>query len=87
MLPLLLAGCWFFSRHWQWVLVAYTDGVSEAFSPRGEEFGEERLAEIVAATQHLSAATIVERVAEAVEIWRDEAPAHDDFTLVIARVL
>ena len=69
------------------VLVAYTDGVSEAFSPRGEEFGEERLAEIVAATQHLSAATIVERVAEAVEIWRDEAPAHDDFTLVIARVL
>ena len=69
------------------VLVAYTDGVSEAFSPRGEEFGEERLREIVAAARHLSAATIVERVVAAVEIWRDGAPAHDDLTLVIARVL
>ena len=69
------------------VVVAYTDGVSEAFSPRGEEFGEERMAEVVADARHLSAARIVERVAEAVEAWRDGAPAHDDFTLVIARVL
>ena len=69
------------------VLVAYTDGVSEAFSPRGEEFGEERLCEVVAAARHLSAATIVERVVAAVEIWRDAAPAHDDLTPVIARVL
>ena len=69
------------------VVVAYTDGVSEAFSPRGEEFGEERLAEVVAGARHLPAVRIVERVAETVEAWRGAAPAHDDFTLVIARVL
>ena len=69
------------------VVVAYTDGVSEAFSPRGLEFGEDQLAEVVASARHLSAARIVERVAEAVAVWRDGAPAHDDFTLVIARVL
>jgi phosphoserine phosphatase RsbU/P len=69
------------------VVVAYTDGVSEAFSPRGEEFGEERLAEVVAGARHLPAARIVERVAATVGAWRDAAPAHDDFTLVVARVL
>ena len=37
------------------MVVAYTDGVSEAFSPRGEEFGEERLAEVVAGARHLPA--------------------------------
>jgi sigma-B regulation protein RsbU (phosphoserine phosphatase) len=65
----------------------FSDGVTEENSPAGEEFGEERLAEAVADARHLSAARIVERVAEAVEAWRDGAPAHDDFTLVIARVL
>ncbi len=69
------------------VVVAYTDGVSEAFSPRGEEFGEERLAEVVDAARHLPASAIVERVAQAVLAWRGAAPAHDDFTLVVARVL
>jgi sigma-B regulation protein RsbU (phosphoserine phosphatase) len=69
------------------VVVAYTDGVSEAFSPRGEEFGEERLAAVVAEGRDLSAAELVERVAGAVESWRGKAPAHDDFTLVVARVL
>ena len=69
------------------VVVAYTDGVSEAFSPRGEEFGEERLAAVVAEGRDLSAAGLVEHVARAVESWRGQAPAHDDFTLVVARIL
>jgi sigma-B regulation protein RsbU (phosphoserine phosphatase) len=68
------------------ILVAYTDGVSEAFSPRGEEFGEDRLFETVAAARGLPAAEIVERVSRAVEDWRGSAPAHDDFTLLVARV-
>jgi phosphoserine phosphatase RsbU/P len=69
------------------VVVAYTDGVSEAFNPRGEEFGEERLAAVVAEGRDLSAARLVEHVAAAVESWRGQSPAHDDFTLVVARVL
>ncbi|HEY6547465.1 MAG TPA: SpoIIE family protein phosphatase, partial [Vicinamibacteria bacterium] len=68
------------------VVVAYTDGVSEAFSPAGEEFGEERLYEAVAAVRALSAAAIVEHVSRRVEAWRGTSPAHDDFTLVVARV-
>jgi serine phosphatase RsbU (regulator of sigma subunit) len=68
------------------VVVAYTDGVSEAFSPGGEEFGEQRLFETVAAARGLPAAAIVERVSRTVEDWRGTSPAHDDFTLVVARV-
>ena len=69
------------------VVLAYTDGVSEAFGPGGEEFGEERLHEIVAGCRGLGAAAILERVTGAVEAWRGAAPAHDDLTLVVARVL
>jgi sigma-B regulation protein RsbU (phosphoserine phosphatase) len=69
------------------VVVAYTDGVTEAFGPGGQEFGEERLFEVVASARGLPASAIVERVARAVEAWRGGAPAHDDLTLVVARVL
>jgi sigma-B regulation protein RsbU (phosphoserine phosphatase) len=69
------------------VVVAYTDGVTEAFSPGGEEFGEERLFEVVAAARGLPAAALVDRVAAAVVAWRGSVPAHDDLTLVVARVL
>jgi sigma-B regulation protein RsbU (phosphoserine phosphatase) len=69
------------------IVVAYTDGVSEAFGPGGEEFGEDRLSETVAASRSLPAAAIVERVSRAVAAWRGSAAAHDDFTLVVARVL
>jgi sigma-B regulation protein RsbU (phosphoserine phosphatase) len=69
------------------LVVAYTDGVTEAFGPGGEEFGEERLFEVVASARGLQAVALVERVARAVDAWRAGAPAHDDFTLVVARVL
>jgi phosphoserine phosphatase RsbU/P len=69
------------------VVVAYTDGVTEAFGPGGREFGEDRLFEVVAGARELCAADILKRVGRAVEAWRGHAPAHDDFTLVVARVL
>jgi sigma-B regulation protein RsbU (phosphoserine phosphatase) len=69
------------------VVVAYTDGVTEAFGPGGREFGEERLREVVAGAGARCAAEILASVARAVEAWRGGAPAHDDFTLVVAKVL
>jgi phosphoserine phosphatase RsbU/P len=69
------------------VVVAYTDGVTEAFGLGGREFGEGRLFDVVAGARGLCATDILQRVARAVEAWRERAPAHDDFTLVVARVL
>jgi phosphoserine phosphatase RsbU/P len=68
------------------VLVAYTDGVTETFSPEGEEFGEERLRTTVERAFHLDAAAIRDRIVAAARDWRRTAPQHDDLTLVVAKV-
>lgn len=68
------------------VLVAYTDGVTEAWSPEGEEFGEERLRQAVVSASRLPAREIADRVVLRVREWCREAPQADDLTLVVARV-
>jgi len=68
------------------VLVAYTDGVSEALNPEGEEFGEDRLAGVVTEWSHLSAEELSERIVETVQDWCRDAPQHDDMTLVVVKV-
>jgi sigma-B regulation protein RsbU (phosphoserine phosphatase) len=68
------------------VLVAYTDGVTEALSPEGSEFGEERLRSVVVQWAHLPARELVEKVIAGVLEWQGEAAQHDDITLVVAKV-
>jgi len=68
------------------VLVAYTDGVTEAWSPEGEEFGEERLRNAVVSAWQLPAREIADLVVQRVREWSREAPQADDLTLVVARV-
>jgi sigma-B regulation protein RsbU (phosphoserine phosphatase) len=68
------------------VLVAYTDGVTEALSPEGLEFGEERLRSVVVQWTHLPARELVEKVIAGVLEWQGEAAQHDDITLVVAKV-
>jgi sigma-B regulation protein RsbU (phosphoserine phosphatase) len=68
------------------LLVAYTDGVTEAWNDRDEEFGEQRLAEVVSACSHLPAAAIADAVVRAVRDFADPVPPHDDVTLVVAKV-
>ncbi|MCP3980113.1 MAG: SpoIIE family protein phosphatase [bacterium] len=67
------------------VLAIYSDGVTEAEGPGDEEFGEKRLAEVLQAHSHQSAARVVRRVIEAVEEWTEGAPLTDDLTLVVVR--
>jgi sigma-B regulation protein RsbU (phosphoserine phosphatase) len=68
------------------VLVAYTDGVTEALNPEGEEFGEERLRSLVAAGAHLSADGLSEKIVESVRNWCRDVPQHDDLTLVVVKI-
>jgi sigma-B regulation protein RsbU (phosphoserine phosphatase) len=68
------------------VLVAYTDGVTEALSPEGSEFGEERLRSLVVQSTHLRARELVEKVIAGVLEWQGEAAQHDDITVVVAKV-
>jgi len=67
------------------VLVLYTDGVTEAESPAGEEFGDQKLIDLVAALRHRPAAEIVDAIHNAVFTFAEGAPQGDDITVVVAR--
>lgn len=68
------------------VLVAYTDGVTEAFNPQGEEFGEVRLQELIVRNAHLSATEISAAIMTSLAEWSRGSLPHDDQTLVVMKV-
>jgi serine phosphatase RsbU (regulator of sigma subunit) len=65
-------------------VIFYTDGVVEERRD-GEQFGEERLREVVAASSGLSATGIAERIERAVLEFQPVAPA-DDIAVVVLRI-
>ena len=69
------------------MLVIYSDGVSEACNPSGEEFGPTRLYEVVARNLDASAGGIRDRIESALTKFCQGTPAADDITLVICKRL
>jgi serine phosphatase RsbU (regulator of sigma subunit) len=67
------------------VLVIYSDGVTEATSPSGEEFGATRLYEVVSRNVDASAAGIRDRIESALTKFSQGTQAADDITLVIVK--
>jgi phosphoserine phosphatase RsbU/P len=67
------------------VLVIYSDGVSEAVNPTGEEFGPTRLYEVVSRNLDASAGGIRDRIESALTKFCQGTPAADDITLVIVK--
>lgn len=68
------------------LLVAYTDGVTEARNNDDQEFGEESLQRIIDSSAHVPAQELSERIVESVREWCGDVPPHDDLTLVVMRV-
>ena len=66
-------------------LVIYSDGVSEANNIAEEEFGMERLCEVVKNNLKSSAAGMRDKVESALSAFTQTAPANDDITLVIVK--
>jgi len=66
------------------VLVMYTDGVTEAMSPAGELFGEERLRAEITARKDEPAAVVLRGVWEAVQAFQG-GEQDDDVTIVVVR--
>jgi sigma-B regulation protein RsbU (phosphoserine phosphatase) len=69
------------------LLVFYTDGVIEAVSRKGEEFGKERLVELVEANFSLSARALSEKIFTELKIFSKGALQHDDTTLLVAKLV
>lgn len=68
------------------VLAMFSDGVTEAMGDAQEEYGEDRLIDVLRATRNTPAATVVERVQADVDAFTGPvAQRYDDFTLVVLR--
>ncbi len=65
------------------MLVAFTDGVTEALNAAGEEFGEDRLKEVLRAAVGAPADAISKRLADTMRDWIGDAEQHDDLTFVV----
>jgi sulfur transfer complex TusBCD TusB component (DsrH family) len=68
-------------------LVLYSDGVTEAMNPVSEEFGEERLVEVVVRNRDASASGIQAAVVEEVTRFRAGAPPNDDMTIAVVKAV
>lgn len=68
------------------ILVAFTDGLTEALNAAGEEFGEAGLQAMVVACAHLSADEVRARIIEQAREWSRGMPQHDDLTFVVMKI-
>jgi sigma-B regulation protein RsbU (phosphoserine phosphatase) len=68
------------------LLLAYTDGVTEASNPAEEEFGEDRLQAALAEAGDLPADAVRDAVVRSVQAFTAGAPQHDDLTFVVLKV-
>lgn len=66
------------------LLIAYSDGISEAENASGE-FGEERLLDVVAGNRSYPLKAISDEVFKALRAWIGEQEQADDITVVLAR--
>ncbi|MCW5980186.1 MAG: SpoIIE family protein phosphatase [Bryobacteraceae bacterium] len=67
------------------MVALYSDGVTEAVNPDGEEFGEDRFLEILLRNRHRSAGEVMEAINRSLDDFCGPAASVDDITLVIAR--
>jgi sigma-B regulation protein RsbU (phosphoserine phosphatase) len=67
------------------ILLAYTDGIVEPENPYGEEFGAERMMDLVVKHQTEASEEIIARIMEAVPHWTGSSELSDDMTVVLAR--
>jgi sigma-B regulation protein RsbU (phosphoserine phosphatase) len=67
------------------VLIIYSDGITESINAEGEEFGEQRLIEVVQANSNRSASGIRDRIEEALSRFVGSAAPVDDMTLMIIK--
>jgi len=67
-------------------LFIYTDGLNEAENREHEQFGDERLLDILRNTHFDSAKQIIETLAAEVEKHRDGADPNDDLTMMCLRI-
>jgi len=64
-------------------LILYTDGIVEASNGLNEEFGIERLSDIVKRSAAKTSSALVEKICLAVDSFSEGAPQSDDLTMIV----
>lgn len=67
------------------VLVAYTDGLTEAFDDQEEQFGEQRLEEVIREHKKKSARKVLDSIEHRLHTFIDGASQSDDITLLVMK--
>jgi phosphoserine phosphatase RsbU/P len=68
------------------LIVMYTDGVTEAFNPQDEEFGEERLMDYLEKHRKYPVREIIDGLIDEVRRFCGSRSQSDDITLVVVKV-
>jgi phosphoserine phosphatase RsbU/P len=66
-------------------LIAFTDGFTESENSFEEQFGDDRLLEVVQRARGNSLSTLAEEVYRSIEEWVGGGDPQDDMTLIVAR--
>lgn len=69
------------------VVVAYTDGVTEALNPQGEEWGVDNFLDAVRVAAEEGAHSVLNNVHQRLERFVGNRPQYDDMTLLALRVM
>ena len=56
-------------------------------NPKEEEFGDERLKNLLRQSAHLQVAEMASNIANALKNWIDDAAQYDDLTFVLVKVM
>lgn len=67
------------------IMAFYTDGLSEAMNSDGEEFGEEKLGEIIKEHAHFTVEELKEKVIDEILSFLSGQNLHDDLTLILIK--
>ncbi len=68
------------------IVLAFTDGISEAMNASEDDWGEDRMIAEAQAHADLNAEELLQRLFRAADAFAAGAPQHDDMTLVVLRL-
>jgi sigma-B regulation protein RsbU (phosphoserine phosphatase) len=68
------------------LLVAYTDGITEAENRSGEQWGQQRLEAVLCSCRGATSEQVIESILDQVSSFTSGQPQRDDMTLVVMSV-
>jgi sigma-B regulation protein RsbU (phosphoserine phosphatase) len=66
-------------------IVFYTDGITEAINKSGEEFGEQRLRNVIENSKSSTAFDVINNIIQSVKYHSEDIPQPDDITLIVLK--